>query len=73
MIDKLSDRMELIEGVQILFPNEQYSEFLNIRNWPRTFKQYIEEKKEDLLKKKDDLYQQMSKEIEAVFEKIRGF
>lgn len=45
MIDKLAERMDLIEGVQILFPNEQYSEFLTIRNWPRTFKQYIEEKK----------------------------
>jgi len=73
MIDKLSERMDLIEGVKILFPDAQYAEFLGIRNWPRTFKQYIEEKKEDLLAKKDDLYKEMSKEIEGVFEKITGF
>ena len=73
MIDKLAERMDLIEGVQILFPNQQYADFLGIRNWPRTFKQYIEEKKEELLAKKDDLYKEMSKEIEGVFEKITGF
>lgn len=38
MIDKLADRMDLIEGVKILFPDAQYAEFLGIRNWPRTFK-----------------------------------
>ena len=45
MIDELAKRMDYIEGVKILFPDIQYSEFLNIRNWPRTFKQYIEERK----------------------------
>ena len=65
--------MDYIEGVKILFPDVQYAEFLNIRNWPRTFKQYIEERRQELLAKKDDLYKEMSKEIEEVFEKIKGF
>ena len=73
MIDDLAKRMDYIEGVKILFPDVQYSEFLNIRNWPRTFKQYIEERKQELLDKKEDLYKEMSKEIEEVFEKIKGF
>ena len=73
MIDELAKRMDYIEGVKILFPDVQYSEFLNIRNWPRTFKQYIEERKQELLDKKEDLYKEMSKEIEEVFEKIKGF
>lgn len=73
MIDELAKRMDYIEGVKILFPDIQYSEFLNIRNWPRTFKQYIEERKQELLAKKEDLYKEMSKEIEEVFEKIKGF
>jgi hypothetical protein len=46
MIDELAVRMQYIEGVEILFPNEQYARFLNIRNWPRTFKNYIEERRQ---------------------------
>ena len=72
-IDELAIRMDYIESVQIIFPDVQYAEFLEIRNWPRTFRQYIEDRKAELLAKKDDLYQEMSKEIEEVFEKIKGF
>ena len=56
-----------------MFPDEQYFEFLEIRNWPRTFKQYIIERRQELLAQKDDLYKEMSKEIDEVFEKIKGF
>jgi hypothetical protein len=56
MIDVLAKRMDYIESVKILFPDVQYAEFLNIRNWPRTFKQYIEERKQQLLSKKEELY-----------------
>jgi hypothetical protein len=73
LIDELAKRMDYIEGVKILFPAEQYDEFLTMRNWPRTFKQYIEERREELLAKREDLAKEMSKEIEEVFEKIRGF
>mmetsp|Transcript_42575 Transcript_42575/g.65310 ORF Transcript_42575/g.65310 Transcript_42575/m.65310 type:complete len:203 (+) Transcript_42575:1608-2216(+) len=73
MIDELAKRMDYVEGVKLLFPNEQYFEFLEIRNWPRTFKQYIEDRRKELLAQKDDLYKEMSKEIEEVFEKIKGF
>ena len=65
--------MDYIESVKILFPSDQYDEFLNIRNWPKTFKQYIEQRREQLLEKKQELYQEMSKEIEEVKEKIKGF
>jgi DNA-binding transcriptional MerR regulator len=73
LIDELAKRMDYIEGVKILFPDEQYSGFLTMRNWPRTFKQYIEERRQELLAKREDLYKEMSKEIEEVFQKIRGF
>jgi len=73
MIDELAKRMDYIEGVKIRFADAQYAEFLNIRNWPRTFKQYIEERRHQLLAKKEDLYKEMSKEIEEVFEKIKSF
>jgi hypothetical protein len=50
-IDELVVRMEYIESVCIMFPDEQYAEFLTIRNWPRTFMQYIEERKAELAAK----------------------
>jgi hypothetical protein len=73
MIDDLAKRMDYIDGVEIRFPDAQYSEFLTIRNWPRTFKQYIEERRQALLAQKDELYKEMSKEIAEVFDKIAGF
>jgi hypothetical protein len=49
MILELVKRMEYIETVKIRFPDAQYSEFLNIRNWPKTFKLYIDDRKKELL------------------------
>ena len=73
MIDDISKRMDYIEAVEILFPGAQYAEFLDIRNWPRTFKQYILDRQKQLLAKKDDLYKEMQKEIEETKQKIEGF
>ena len=49
MIDDLSKRMGYIESVQIMFEHTQYSDFLEIRNWPKTFMAFIEERREQLL------------------------
>ena len=65
MIDELATRMDYVESVEILFPDAQYAEFLNIRNWPRTFKQYIEERKQELLAKKARIGQ-LQQECEQV-------
>jgi len=73
MIDELAVRMGYIESVYIRFPDEQYSEFLTMRNWPRTFMQYIEERKAELLAQKDELYKEMRREIEEVFERVKEF
>ena len=73
MISELAKRMEYINSVETAFPGEQYYEFLHIRNWPFTFKRYIEERKEELLSKKDDLYLEMSKEIDHIFDRIESF
>jgi hypothetical protein len=45
MIIDLVKRMDYIDTVIIKFPDAQYSEFLDIRNWPKTFKLYIDDKK----------------------------
>ena len=73
MIDELARRMTYIESVEIIFLGTQYFDFLHIRNWPRTFRAYIENRKVDLLSKKDSLYQEMSVEIAEIFGKIRMF
>lgn len=44
-----------------------------MRNWPRTFKQYIDDRKEELLEQKKDLCRQMEDEIKAVKVKIEGY
>ena len=49
MILDIVKRMEYIESVKIRFPDAQYAEFLNIRNWPKTFKIYIDDRKKELL------------------------
>mmetsp|Transcript_42651 Transcript_42651/g.65424 ORF Transcript_42651/g.65424 Transcript_42651/m.65424 type:complete len:82 (+) Transcript_42651:667-912(+) len=60
MIEELVRKMDYMERVEIISPGEQYTEYLHIRNWPRTFRHYIDVRKEELLSKKDNLYQEMS-------------
>ena len=59
MIHELSGRMDYIESVKIRFPDRQYAEFLQIRNWPNTFRQYIEERKAELLEQRKELQKKM--------------
>lgn len=73
MISELAKRMEYLDGIEIIFPGDDYFDFLHIRNWPYTFKTYIEERKSDLLSKKDGLYQEMSNEIGQIFGQIEEF
>jgi hypothetical protein len=73
MISGLAKKMSYMENVQIMFEAEQYEAFLGMRNWPRTFLQYIEQRKSELLGQKEDLYTLMRREIEEVFAKIQEF
>jgi len=65
--------MEYIESVQVIFPDEQYIEYLNIRMWPKSFKKYIEVRKAELLSQKDELYKEMNRETDEIFIKIEEF
>jgi len=38
--------MLFIDSVQIMFEDADYSEFLQIRNWPRSFNQWIQVRKD---------------------------
>ena len=44
-----------------------------MRNWPRTFKQYIDERKQQLLAKREELARDMRMKIEGVFKEIEKF
>ena len=55
LIDQLARRMEYIENVQVIFPDEQFVDYLKIRMWPKSFKKYIEVRKAELLSQKDEL------------------
>ena len=65
--------MDYMEEVKIIFDDTHYFDFLIMRNWPRTFRQFIDDRRAELLAKKDELYKEMSKEIDDVFKKIKGF
>jgi len=41
--------------------------------WPKAFKKYVEVRNEALLSQKDDLYKQMSRQIDEIFVRIEGF
>jgi hypothetical protein len=70
MIDDIAKRMQSLDKMQIIFPEVQFLEYLNLRNWPSTFKKYIEVRKSELQVKKEDLFHQMRNEIEEIFKKI---
>ena len=45
-IDNMQKNMLFIDSVQVMFDDDYYHEFLNIRNWPRSFNQWIQVRKE---------------------------
>ena len=73
LIGGLAGKMRFVESVNIMFDPEHYEAFLAMRNWPRTFMEYIEQRKSELLDQKEDLYTLMRREIEEVFSKVTEF
>ena len=49
IIDTLKPHMEYIESLKIMLDGETYQDYLRIRNWPRWFKKFLDDKKEDLV------------------------
>lgn len=65
--------MIFIDSVQIMFEDNDYSDFLNIRNWPRSFNKFVQVRKQQLLDQKNKLIQEMKNETNEVFQKILDF
>lgn len=45
-IDGMAKQMDYISSVKIIFEENAFYEFLTIRNWPRSFQKWIQERKE---------------------------
>ena len=73
MIEGLTERMEYTERLEIMFKNGEFLEFLHLRNWPIAFRRYIEDRKAELLARKDSLFEAMSEEIAQIFKDIKSF
>jgi hypothetical protein len=48
-IDVMNEQIGFIDSIKIYFPVEMRIEFLHMRNWPRTFDQWILNRKNKLL------------------------
>ena len=65
--------MEHTERLEIIFRNGEFLDFLHLRNWPAMFRVYIEDRKRELLSKKDSLFEAMGDEIAKIFRDIKSF
>ena len=72
-IEGLKERMEFIMDIKVQLKTEEFMQYLNILNWPRTFRAFIDQRKIDLLKAKDNLFFEMGHEKDLIFEKIEEF
>ena len=66
-IDKMADQMNFIFDLKIQFEGKDFQEFLNIRNWPRTFNKWIQIRKEELMAQKQKLIEEMNEQLDEVF------
>jgi len=41
--------MDYVESLKIMLDGDTYQDYLRIRNWPRWFKKFLDDKKEDLI------------------------
>jgi hypothetical protein len=62
----MAEQMNFIFELQIKFEDAAFQEFLNIRNWPRTFNKWIQIRKEELLMQKQKLIEEMNEQLDEV-------
>ena len=65
--------MNYLESLNIPVADERYEAYLVLRNWPRTFGVYLKDKKKELLSRKDEMYAQMSNEVNDILSQIKSF
>jgi hypothetical protein len=73
LIDKLTTKMDGVEHLEILFKGGVYLEFLHIRNWPRSFTEFIERRRTELMSRKENLFKEMNNDISHIHLQISRF
>jgi len=73
MVSHLKEHMDYIESLKIMFEDDMYQTYLEIRNWPRTFNAFVVERKASLIDKKEELIRLMGKETDKVFKDVKAF
>lgn len=72
-INGMKNKMDDVEDLEICFEDSAYMEYLHARNWPRTFRVYINHKKAELMSKKENLFKEMNNDINDIFLQIARF
>ena len=72
-IDIMAKQMRFINTLKIAFNDEDYSEFLNIRNWPRSFDKFINDRKLELQSQKANLIAEMKEQTTMVLVQVSKF
>lgn len=62
----MQTQMEFIDSCLVMLPVEMKIEFLHMRNWSRTFDSWILQRKQRLLKQKQQLIEEMQIKQEVV-------
>ena len=72
-IDGMAVQMRYIDSLKVALDDEDYAAFLTIRNWPRSFEKFIQQRKAELQSQKDKLIAEMKEETNMVFEQVLKF
>jgi len=65
--------MDYVESLKIMLDGDTYQDYLRIRNWPRWFKKFLDDKKEDLIQQREDLIAEMGRDTQAIFVQMEEF
>lgn len=69
----LKERMEFLLDIQVMLQSHDFDNYLELRNWPRSFRHWLNERKIELQSAKSDLFSEMGKERQEVLDKIDYF
>jgi hypothetical protein len=73
IIDTLKPHMEYIESLKIMLDGDTYQDYLRIRNWPRWFKKFLDDKKDDLIQQRIELIKEMRRDTDNIFSQMNDF
>lgn len=70
---EVKSKFDFIESLKIAFKSEEYNQYLTMLNWPRAFRDWLENRKLDLQSAKENLFFEMGNEKQMILDKIALF